>query len=181
MKKLISILIILLLPVCAFADVDLTAMSTDDLVTLRNDIDLELAARTGQVTKQVIEMDGVYVTLDSAAIGTVKDGSRAVVVYVRISNATDEDLLFSSAFTVQASLDGILLEPLRTSFDSVTLNDGSMIDPSVSYYASVRPGAVNLQLALAFRLPGAAEGKLTVDFRRNWVMNGYGGYFNIVI
>ena len=187
MKKVFCVLLVLLaLPVAALADADLSAMSTADLVKLRHAIDLEIASRVGVDTCQVLEMDGVFVTLDYAAIGTVNDyvngeivSQKAVVCFVRLSNTTDKDFLVHSSFDIQATLDGILLEPLIAASQTVTFSDGKKFNPYLSEFATVRPGAAKMQLGFGFYLPDNVAGVVSVDFKRNWISSGYGGFFDI--
>ena len=189
MKKVFCILLaLLMLPAAALADPDLAAMSTDDLEQLRFDIDRVLASRVGGDTEQVLEMEGVFFSLDYAAIGTANafENSQfiqktAIVIFIRASNTTEEDFLVRSSFDAQATLDGVLLEPLKTASDTVLLPDGSTFKPNLSASARIRPGAVKLQLGFGFFIPEDAAGTVSVDFTRNWISNGYGGFFDIAL
>ena len=187
MKRVLCVLLSLfVLPAFALADADLKAMSTEDLVQLRFSIDQVIASRAGTDDAQVLDMDGVLVTMDYAALGTVKDvvngefvQKKAIVVFVRVSNSTDNSILVRSSFHVQASLDGIILSPLMTASESVSFQDGSVFNPYLSASATVRPFAVNMQIGFGFYLPDNAAGTVSIDFIRQWISNGYGGSLDI--
>lgn len=187
MKRVLCVLLSLfVLPAFALADADLKAMSTEDLVQLRFSIDQVIASRAGTDDAQVLDMDGVLVTMDYAALGTVKDvvngefvQKKAIVVFVRVSNSTDNSILVRSSFHVQASLDGIILPPLITASESVSFQDGSVFNPYLSASATVRPFAVNMQIGFGFYLPDNAAGTVSIDFIRQWISNGYGGSLDI--
>lgn len=187
MKKVFCILLVILMfPAIALADADLAAMTTDELTQLRQDIDHELSLRINEETAQVLEMDGVFVALDYAAIGAAKDyvngkfiQKQAIVIYVRVSNSTNDDFLVRSSFDVQATLDGVLLKPLQTANEQVLFSDSKTFDPNLSLSATVRPNAARLQLGFGFFLPDDATGTFSIDFKRNWITNGYGGFFEI--
>ena len=71
MRKLIIILLAILFAFSAAAESDMAGVPTEDLITLRDALNHELALRSKEGTDaQVIDVDGLLISIDSVYIGT---------------------------------------------------------------------------------------------------------------
>lgn len=117
MKKLIALTLIILslIPVAAFADVDFSGMSYDELVSLNSQLFKEIVSRPE--FKEVAVPTGSYVVGSDIPAGTYSLGlaSGTFGSMIRIND-------FQEAYTVSSS------DP---SIGKVTLKDGDSVDISM--------------------------------------------------
>ena len=117
MKKLIALTLIILslIPVAAFADVDFSGMSYDELVSLNSQLFKEIVSRPE--FKEVTVPTGSYVVGSDIPAGTYSLGlaSGTFGSMIRIND-------FQEAYTVSSS------DP---SIGKVTLKDGDSVDISM--------------------------------------------------
>ena len=151
MRKLILILLALMLVGSALAESDLAAMSTDELIALRNSIDDELAKRE-QHTDQIVDVDGLQFSIDSVYIGTGRDDAPAICILFSASNTSDKS--FTPLFDIGCDIiqDGVVLQ--TTYFNSDIYTGPSV---SASNNAVIAPGTQNMKICEAGLLTSDSE------------------------
>ena len=110
MKKLVCALLALcLLPVIAFADFDLSAMSVDELAALNKAVVMELMSR--EDFKQVPVPTGIYKVGEDIPAGAYSISGKAFNVYVYDGNGKEIESFF-----------------LKSEIGKLTLNEGETIE-----------------------------------------------------
>lgn len=153
MRKITAfILAMLLLSAAAIAEADLQGMATDELVTLREAINHELATRSQGDGAQTVDVNGVLFSIDSVYIGTGNDSVPAICILLNVTNPTDASMKLINDVQCDILQDGMLLN--GTSFKSDTYNGPS---PSSSMMAVIPPGVVNMKVCEVGALSGDGE------------------------
>ena len=158
----IVMVVALLFSAVAIAEPDLSSMSSDDLVALRQHIDTELANRIqADATAQTVTVDGLVFKLEQVLIGTGRDDAPAIAIVFRVSNTSDSSKSMTNDISYNILQDGANLE--STFFNSDEYQGISAVD---TMFAKIKPGAVDMQLCVAGILNGDS-GRIEVDlFRR---------------
>ena len=174
MRKIILVMLALLMALPAVAEQDLTGMSTDDLIALRDSIDDELARRD-QVMEPIIDVDGLQLSIDSVYIGTGRDDAPAICILFNASNTSDKS--FTPLFDIGCDIiqDGVVLE--TTYFDSNIYTGPSV---SASNNAVIAPGTQNMKICEAGLLTSDSD-HFTVNLSKKHTPAGedpYCGFFD---
>lgn len=150
-KALSSILVALLVPVFALGE-DLSAISTDELVALRNSINQEIASRVDSEGAQTISVDGIIFRLQTVEIGTARDDRRGLGIILLASNPTNASMTPLYDLGVTVTHGG---KPLDSSWVKSEHFDSYSVSTSQS--AVIAPGAVDMQIFLGFVLDGDGD------------------------
>lgn len=162
MRKVFFFLIVFLLVFSAAAEPDLSAMSTDDLVTLRDAISHELAQRNINADDaQVIDVDGLLFSIDSVYVGTSRDDVPAICILFNVCNTSDSSKKLVNDVGCDILQDGMLLE--GGPFRSDTYSGPS---PANSFMADIAPGIVNMKLCVVGALSGDGDNFTIIMSRR---------------
>lgn len=151
MRKVLAVaLALMLLPFAALAD-DLAAMTTDELVQLRNAVDLELASRNAD-DAQTVMVDGVAFRLLLAEVGQARDELPGLGIILLANNTGSASMTPLYDLGVTVTQGG---RPLETSWvKSDNFTSGTV---TTSQTAVIAPGAVDMQVFLGFALAGDGE------------------------
>lgn len=168
-KALSAILVALLIPISALGD-DLSAVSTDELVALRNSINQEIASRIDSEGAQTISVDGIIFRLKAVEISTARDNSRGLGIILLASNPTDASMTPLYDLGVTVTHGG---KPLETSWVESEHFDSYSVSTSQS--AVIAPGAVDMQIFLGFILDGDGE-QIEITLSRNHICAGVDPY-----
>ena len=160
MRKFISLLVaILLLSAVAIAETDISSMTTDALVELRQNIDAELANRFADDSSvQTVTVDGLVFKLERALIGTDREDSPAIAIVFRVSNTTDGSKSMMDDISYNILQNGANLEATYT-FKSEDYSGVSAYD---AFFSNIKPGAVDMQLCITGLLNGDGN-RIEVD------------------
>lgn len=142
MRKFVLILLAFLVAFSAAAESDVAAMSTDDLVSLRDAINHELAQRSQSGEDiQVVDVDGMLISIDSVYVGTGRDDAPAICVLFNITNTADKSYKAIDDLGCDILQNGVPLE--NSFFRSDSYNGPSAIDSSTTVIA---PGLSNVKI-----------------------------------
>ena len=171
MRKLIIILLAILFAFSATAESDMAGLTTEDLITLRDALNHELALRSKDGTDaQIVDVDGLLISIDSVYIGTGNDDVSAICILFNISNPTDTSKKMINDIGCDILQDGMLLD--GTAFRSDTYKGPS---PASSLTATIAPGVVDMKLCQVGAMSG--DGKhFTVILSRQHLRAGEDGY-----
>ncbi len=152
MRKLFALLLILtVLPLSAVAEADLSAMSMDDLVQLRDAVNLEIASRNA-AEPQTVTVDGVAFRLMLAEVGQARDDLPGLGIILLANNTGTASMTPLYDLGVTVTQGG---KPLETSWvESEHFTSRSVI---TSDTAVIAPGAVDMQVYLGFILDGEGD------------------------
>lgn len=153
MRKLFALLLILtILPLPVLAEADLSAMSVDELRKLRDNINLELAARA-QTPDSVATWSTPLARIDLVSVtrGTNKDGAACVELVLSYTNMGESIDHFRNAHWINLYQCGVEQDT------SVFFND-KLVDVD-SWSSKVQPGAT-LSMQWVFLVP---EDSTTID------------------
>ena len=164
MRKFIIMLLIILLAFSAAAESDLAAMSTEDLIALRDSIDDELSKRNqGTGAIQVVDIDGLMVSINSVFVGTGRNDAPAICILFNVSNTSDKS--FTPLYDIGCDIlqDGT---PLETTF----FNSDSYTGPSVSDSNNtvIAPGVTDMQYCDAGLLSNDSDSFSIVFSRKHY-------------
>ena len=153
MRKLFLFILALLLVCSAAAEPDLAAMSTDELLALRDSIDNELSNRNEINNElQIINVDGLLLSIDSIYLGTGRNDAPAICILFNASNTSDNS--FTPLYDLGCDIlqNGVALE---TTF----FNSDSYTGPSVSASNNtvIAPGIDNIKLCAAGIMSGDSD------------------------
>ena len=163
MRKFLLFMIAFLLAFSAAAESDVAAMATDDLVTLRDAIDHELARRSQSGEgAQVVDVEGILFSIDSIYVGTGNDNAPAICVLFSVSNTSDasKQLLYDIGCDILQ--DGTLLN--GTAFYSDTYQGPSAMS---SLSAVIAPGVANMKICSACTMAGDADNFTVILSRKH--------------
>lgn len=158
-KVCVLILAFLMVSAAALADVDLSSMSVDDLVQLRQGVDHELAHRILEdETVQAVAVGDLSFTLHQAVVGYGRDDRQAVAIVFTVANASDatKSLMADVEYTITQN--GTLLESTPIKAEGYT--GPSVID---SMSAKIKPGASDMQLCVAGLLADGGGDRIEID------------------
>lgn len=171
MRKLILILLAILFAFSAAAESDLPAMTTDELITLRDAINHELALRSAEEAgAQVVDVDGILFTIDSVYLGTGNDDVPAICILFSVSNTSDTSKQLMYDIGCDILQDGMLLN--GTAFYSDTYDGPSAMSSGT---ATIAPGIVNMKLCEVGAMSGDGT-HFTVILSRKHLRAGEDGY-----
>lgn len=146
MRKLIAIVLALLLTAAALAEADIFSMSTDELVQMRDLINLELASRA--------QTEGAYASWDTTAAhielhsmerGLDKDGQPVISLIFAYTNTTDHTDNFRENHWVKVYQNGVECDR--------TIYMGDELVKTDNWSKSVQPGATLRDMAWFFVIP----------------------------
>jgi len=179
MRRFLIILFAALLAFSAIAESDMAGLPTEDLITLRDAINRELALRSVDGTNaQIVDVDGLLISIDSVYIGTGNDDVPAICILLNISNPTDASKKLITDIGCDILQDGTLLN--GTAFRSDTYKGPS---PSSSLSAVIAPGAVNMKISVVGAMTGDSN-HFTVNLSRKHTRAGedpYCGTFDFLL
>ena len=179
MRKLIIILLAILFAFSAAAESDMSGLAAEDLITLRDAINHELALRSKDGTDaQVVDVDGLLISIDSVYIGTGNDDVPAICILLSISNPTDASKKLMTDIGCDILQDGMLLN--GTAFRSDTYKGPS---PSSSLSAVIAPGAVDMKICVVGAMSGDSD-HFTVNLSRKHIRadeDPYCGTFDFIL
>lgn len=179
MRKFIIILLAILFAFSAAAESDLAGLAAEDLITLRDAINHELALRSKDGTDaQVVDVDGLLISIDSVYIGTGNDDVPAICILLSISNPTNASKKLMTDIGCDILQDGMLLD--GTAFRSDTYKGPS---PSSSLSAVIAPGAVDMKICVVGAMTGDSD-HFTVNLSRKHTRAGedpYCGTFDFIL
>ena len=179
MRKFIFILLAILFTFSAVAESDMAGLPTEDLITLRDAINHELALRSVDGTNaQVVDVDGLLISIDSVYIGTGNNDVPAICILFSISNPTDTSKKLITDIGCDILQDGMLLD--GTAFRSETYKGPS---PSSSLSAVIAPGAVDMKICVVGAMTGDSD-HFTVNLSRKHTRAGeepYCGTFDFIL
>ena len=160
MKKVVAIcLSVMLLSAVALADVDLSAMSIDELVQLQRSAGQEIAARAAD-DAQTVTVDGVVFRLLLVEVGQAREDMPGLGVVLLASNTSDTSMTPLYDLGVTVTHGG---RPLETSWVKSDHFTSSTV--STSQTAVIAPGAVDMQVFLGFILAGEG-GRVEITLSR---------------
>ena len=171
MRKFILILLAILFTFSAVAESDMAGLPTEDLITLRDAINHELALRSKEGTDaQVVDVDGILFTIDSVYIGTGNNDVPAICILFNVSNTSDasKQLLYDIGCDILQ--DGMLLD--GTAFRSDTYDGPSAMSSGT---ATIAPGVVDMKLCKVGAMSGDGT-HFTVILSRKHLRAGEDGY-----
>ena len=120
MRKYIIILLAILFAFSAAAESDMSGLATEDLITLRDAINHELALRSKDGTDaQVVDVDGILFTIDSVYIGTGNDDVPAICILFSVSNTSDASKQLMYDIGCDILQDGILKRRVLDAYTQV--------------------------------------------------------------
>ena len=146
MRKLVLLLFVLMVSFSAMAEADLSSMDTEDLIMMRDMINLELASRT--------QTDGVFASWDTTTAhvelhsmkrGLDKDGLPVISLDFAYTNTSDKTDNFRENHWVKVYQNGVECD--RTIFmdDELLKTD--------NWSKGVQPGATLKDMAWFFIIP----------------------------
>lgn len=163
MRKFLLFMIAFLLAFSAAAESDVAAMATDDLVTLRDAINHELARRSQSGEDvQVVDVEGILFSIDSIYVGTGNDSAPAICVLFSVSNTSDASKQLLHDIGCDILQDGTLLN--GTAFHSDTYQGPSAMS---SLSAVIAPGVVNMKICSACTMVGDADNFTVILSRKH--------------
>ena len=153
-KSIILALVALFLFSAAVAESDLSAMETDELVRLRDLVNLELASRsqTGDNALAVWDSTFAHVELLEMKRGTTDDGLPGISLLFSYTNTNTEIDDFRAHHWVKVYQNGV-------ECDRTIRLDGELVDTD-SWDKSVQPGATYNSMTWFFVIP---EDTATID------------------
>ena len=153
MRKLIVIVLTLLLTSAALAEADIFSMETDELIHLRDLINLELASRT--------QTEGAYATWDTTAAhvelhgmkrGLDKDGQPVISLVFAYTNTSEQTDNFRENHWVKVYQNGVECDRTIYMDDELVKTD--------NWSKDVQPGATLKEMSWFFVIP---EDTATID------------------
>lgn len=153
MRKLIAVILVLMLSAAAMAESDIFSMDTDELVQLRDLINLELASRT--------QTEGAYASWDTTKAhvdlldmkrGITDDGLPGLSMLFTYTNNSEETDTFRTNHWVKVYQNGV-------ECDTTIRLDGELVK-NESWGKSVQPGATLKEMYWFFVIPEDTD---TVD------------------
>ena len=163
MRKFVLILLAFLVAFSAAAESDVAAMSTDDLVSLRDTINHELAQRSQSGEDvQVVDVEGILFSIDSIYIGTGNDKVPAICVLFNVSNTSDVSKQFGYDMGCDILQDGTLLN--GTAFYSDSYKGPSAMS---SLSAVIAPGINNMKICAVCALSNDADNFTVILSRKH--------------
>ena len=153
-KSLILALVALFLFSAAVAESDLTSMETDELVRLRDLVNLELASRTqtGDNARAVWDSTLAHVELLEMKRGTTEDGLPGISLVFSYTNTGEEIDTFRTKQWIKVYQNGVECDT-SLFLDDVLLDTGS-------WGKSVQPGATLKAMPWYFVIPDETD---TID------------------
>lgn len=158
MKKLVCLVCaFMMMAAVAVADVDLSAMSTEDLITLRDQISRELANRDAEarIGEYIAEFDGDTGFAGLTSINVTKDRSGADVLVLDFDyrNTTNNEQTILTAIWTKAYQNGTSLEiaPFIDSAATSTLTNvqpGALVNHCRKYYYLKDPDAPSVEIII---------------------------------
>ena len=161
MKKMVTLMLILaicIISTAAFAvSVDFSKMTEDELLALRNQIDVELSNRTAMkaMEKGVLlegDIDTYHVALLSVKNGVDYKGNPVAILTIMFTNNGDDGDMYITSISTKAFQNGIQLER------AISVKE---VD-SQKQMLEVKNGA-SLELSIAFLLDGSGS-PIEVEF-----------------
>ena len=163
MRKFIIVLLIFLFAFSATSESDVASMATDDLVTLRDAINHELARRSQSGDgAQVVDVDGILFSIDSIYIGTGNDKVPAICVLFNVSNTSNVSKQFGYDMGCDILQDGTLLN--GTAFYSDSYKGPSAMS---SLSAVIAPGIDNMKICAVCALSNDADNFTVILSRKH--------------
>ena len=160
MKKVAAIcLSVMLLSAVALADVDLSAMSVDELAQLQRSVGQEIAARAAD-DAQTVTVDGVIFRLLLVEVGQAREDMPGLGVVLLANNTSDASMTPLYDLGVTVTHGG---RPLETSWVKSDHFTSSTVNTSQT--AVIAPGAVDMQVFLGFILAGEG-GRVEITLSR---------------
>ena len=153
MRKLIVMVLALMLSTAAIAETDLSAMNVEELVALRDTINLELASRS--------QVEGVYASWDTTTAhvelhsmkrGSDKDGQPVISLIFSYTNTTDQTDNFRENHWVKVYQNGV-------ECDRAIYMDDELLNTD-NWSKGVQPGATLKDMAWFFVIPDDTD---TID------------------
>lgn len=146
MRKLIILVLALLLSTTTIAEADLSAMSTEELVALRDMINLELASRS-QVEGAYASWDttNAHIDLLDMKLGTTDDGLPGISLVFSYTNNSEETDTFRTNHWVRIYQNGV-------ECDTTIYLDGELVKND-TWSKSVQPGATLKEMPWYFVIP----------------------------
>lgn len=146
MRKLIAVILVLMLSAAAMAESDIFSMDTDELVQLRDLINLELASRT-QTEGAYASWDTTtaHVELHSMERGLDKDGQPVISLVFAYTNTTDQTDNFRENHWVKVYQNGV-------ECDRTIYMDDQLVNTD-NWSKNVQPGATLKEMRWFFVIP----------------------------
>lgn len=159
-KSIILVLTTLFLFSAAIAESDLSSMSADDLTQLRQSVDIELARRIqADESAQTIKVGDLTIKLHQVVYGMGRDDRHAVAAVLAVSNASEDTKSLITDVDYNITQNGTLLATSYINADGYT---GPTAIDSMS--AKIKPGAVDMQLAVVGLLEDDGGDRIEIDF-----------------
>lgn len=146
MRKLIVLMLALLLSTAAIAEVDVSSMSMEELLQMRDLINLELASRT-QTEEAYASWDttAAHVELHSMKRGMDKDGQPVVSLVFAYTNTSDQTDNFRANHWVKVYQNGVECDRTIYMDDQLVKTD--------NWSKGVQPGGTLKDMAWFFIIP----------------------------
>ncbi len=138
-KRICIVFAAMLLFVSAFAEVDLKSMTVEELLALRDEIDLEIAGRTpaqGRVIAENSDMRVVFVSCDVVPGADGDDPGKEIRLTVEWTNLTDRNGPLRSHFQIVPFIDGVRSRSVFCEDDAAEVRPG--VTQTVTY--TIRAG-----------------------------------------
>ena len=173
MRKLIAVVLALLLSAAALAEADIFSMSTDELVQMRDLINLELASRT--------QTEGVYATWDTTTAhvelnnmerGLDKDGQPVISLVFAYTNTTEQTDNFRNNHWVNVYQNGVECDTTIYMDDELVKTD--------NWSKNVQPGATLKEMRWFFVIPEDTD-TIDVEIEDRAEKTRSAGVFTVVL